>query len=121
MITGISVVITRRVGLPPPGGWPGESDAWAVGGASLPERGGMATKRLSMQHTREILRQKWVLGRSHREGARSLGISNGTLGPVPGGSTAWPRARCGGGCSIEQKNAKLKGWHGLARAGSCGS
>jgi transposase len=33
-----------------------------------------------MRHTREILRQKWVLGRSHREVARSLGISNGTVG-----------------------------------------
>jgi hypothetical protein len=33
-----------------------------------------------MRHTREILRQKWVLGRSHREVARSVGISNGTVG-----------------------------------------
>jgi len=40
----------------------------------------MATERLSMRHTREILRQKWVLGRSHREVARSLGISNGAVG-----------------------------------------
>ena len=32
----------------------------------------MATKRLSMRKTREILRQKWALGRSHREVARSL-------------------------------------------------
>ena len=40
----------------------------------------MATERLSMRHTREILRQKWVLRRSHREVARSLGISNGAVG-----------------------------------------
>jgi transposase len=40
----------------------------------------MATERLSMRHTREILRQKWVLGRSHREVARSLGISSGAVG-----------------------------------------
>jgi transposase len=40
----------------------------------------MATERLSMRHTREILRQKWALGRSHREVARSLGVSNGTVG-----------------------------------------
>jgi transposase len=40
----------------------------------------MATERLSMRSTREILRQKWVLGRSHREVARSLGISSGTVG-----------------------------------------
>jgi transposase len=33
-----------------------------------------------MRHTREILRQKWVLGRSHREVARSLGISSGAVG-----------------------------------------
>jgi transposase len=33
-----------------------------------------------MRHTREILRQKGVLGRSHREVACSLGISNGAVG-----------------------------------------
>jgi transposase len=40
----------------------------------------MATKRLSMRKTREILRQKWALGRSHREVARSLSVSVGTIG-----------------------------------------
>lgn len=40
----------------------------------------MATKRLTMRKTKEILRQKWVLGRSHREVARSLGISAGVVG-----------------------------------------
>jgi transposase len=40
----------------------------------------MATERLSMRQIREILRQKWGLGRSHREVAQSLGISNGTVG-----------------------------------------
>jgi transposase len=39
----------------------------------------MATERLSMRNVREILRLKWVLGRSHREAARSLGISAGTV------------------------------------------
>ena len=39
----------------------------------------MATKRLSMRKTREILRQKWALGRSHREVARSLSVSVGTV------------------------------------------
>jgi len=34
----------------------------------------MATKRLTMYKTREILRQKWELGCSHRTIARSLGI-----------------------------------------------
>jgi transposase len=40
----------------------------------------MATERLSMRQTREILRQKWSLGRTHREVAQSLGISNGAVG-----------------------------------------
>jgi len=50
----------------------------------------MATERLSMRHTREVLRQKWVLGQSHREVARSLGISNGAVG------TTVVRARAAG-------------------------
>ena len=32
-----------------------------------------------MRKTREVLRQKWCLGRSHREVARSLGTSLGTV------------------------------------------
>src|SRR5437588_5317750 len=40
----------------------------------------MATERLSMRHTREILRQRLTLGRSHRAIAQSLGISSGTVG-----------------------------------------
>ena len=40
----------------------------------------MATERLSVRQTREILRQKWSLGRTHREVAQSLGISNGAVG-----------------------------------------
>ena len=44
----------------------------------------MATERLSMHKTREILRQKWVLGRSHREVARSLGVSFGAVATVVG-------------------------------------
>ena len=47
----------------------------------------MATERLSMRHLREILRHKWVLGRSHREIARSVGVSSGTV------SSAVSRAR----------------------------
>ena len=39
----------------------------------------MATERLSMRHTREILRQKFTLSRSHRAIAQSLGISSGTV------------------------------------------
>ena len=33
----------------------------------------MATERLSMRKTREILRLKWELELTHREAARSLG------------------------------------------------
>jgi hypothetical protein len=40
----------------------------------------MATERLSMRKTREILRLKWDLGRSHREVAQSLGVSVGVVG-----------------------------------------
>ena len=40
----------------------------------------MATERLSMRQTRQILRQKWSLGRTHREVAQSLGISCGAVG-----------------------------------------
>ena len=39
----------------------------------------MATERLSMVNIREVLRQKWLLGRSHREVAESLGRSAGTI------------------------------------------
>ena len=40
----------------------------------------MATKRLTMSKTKEILRHKWVHGRSHREVAQSLGVSAGMVG-----------------------------------------
>lgn len=39
----------------------------------------MPTERLSMRKTREILRLKWVLRRSHREIQRALGIGLGTI------------------------------------------
>src|SRR3954470_16910128 len=42
----------------------------------------MATARLPMQHIREILRQKLALKRSHRDVARSLGISPSTVANV---------------------------------------
>ncbi len=42
----------------------------------------MARSRLSMRETREILRQKWALGRSHREVAASLGVSVGAISGV---------------------------------------
>jgi transposase len=39
----------------------------------------MATERLSMRKTREILRQKWALGRSHRQVRASVGVSLGAI------------------------------------------
>ena len=55
----------------------------------------MAGRRLSMRQIREILRQKWDLGRSHREVARSLGVSLGAV------SSALGRARAAGLSSWE--------------------
>jgi transposase len=48
----------------------------------------MATDRLPMRHIREILRLKWSLKRSHRETARSLGISAGAVASVLSRATA---------------------------------
>jgi transposase len=54
----------------------------------------MATQRLTMRQTREILRQKWLLGRSHRQIAHSLGVSLGTVGMTVlrarGAGLVWP-------------------------------
>jgi hypothetical protein len=48
----------------------------------------MATERLAMRDIREILRLKWTLTRSHRETARSLGISPGAVASVISRATA---------------------------------
>src|SRR6202795_3609668 len=42
----------------------------------------MAAERLSMRQIREILRQKWTLGRSHREVAGHLRAGLGTVSSV---------------------------------------
>ena len=42
----------------------------------------MATERLSMRESREILRQKWVLKRSHRDVSKSVGVATGTISNV---------------------------------------
>ena len=42
----------------------------------------MATERLPMRQSREILRLKWTLQRSHRETARSVGVSAGGVASV---------------------------------------
>ena len=53
----------------------------------------MATERLSMRQIREILRQKWALGLSHRAVASSLWVGLGTtavLGGAFAGPGLWP-------------------------------
>jgi len=42
----------------------------------------MAKRRLSMRNVKEILRQKWILGRSNREVALSVGVSAGAISQV---------------------------------------
>jgi hypothetical protein len=44
----------------------------------------MATERLSMRKSREILRLKWVLGRSHREAERACSVGLGTVSETVG-------------------------------------
>ena len=57
----------------------------------------MATERLSMRKTREILRQKWELGRTHREIAASVGQSLGavamTLGRARAAGLDWAQTQ----------------------------
>ncbi|HET9489418.1 MAG TPA: IS21 family transposase [Methylomirabilota bacterium] len=57
----------------------------------------MAAERLSMRQIREVLRQKWGLGLSHRAVARSLGLGLGTissvLGRARGTGLDWPQAQ----------------------------
>jgi hypothetical protein len=64
----------------------------------------MATERLSMRQTREILRQKWSLGRTHREVAQSLGISSGAVG-THGAAGPRGRARLGLGRHPQRRRA----------------
>ena len=48
----------------------------------------MATERVPMRKIRDILRLKWVAHRSHREVARSLGVSAGTVAAAVGRARA---------------------------------
>src|SRR5262249_2092302 len=54
----------------------------------------MATERLSMRKAKEILRQKWLLGRSHRAIAASAGVGVGSVSEIASraqaaGLTTW--------------------------------
>jgi hypothetical protein len=57
----------------------------------------MATERLSVRKAREILRQKWELGRTHREIAAGVGQSLGavamTLGRAKAAGLDWAQAQ----------------------------
>ena len=67
----------------------------------------MATERLSMRKVREILRQKWTLGRTHREVARSLGVSAGAVGSAVSRATwaglSWQEVESLGEVELEQR------------------
>lgn len=67
----------------------------------------MATERLSMRKTREILRQKWELGRTHREIAASVGQSLGavaaTLGRALAAGLDWPSVQALADAALEER------------------
>jgi len=67
----------------------------------------MATERLSMRKTREILRQKWELGRTHREVAASVGLSLGavavTLSRAGKAGLDWPAAQALSDDALEER------------------
>jgi transposase len=67
----------------------------------------MATERLSMRKTREILRQKWELGRTHREVAVSVGLSLGTvsvtLSRAAKACLDWPAAQALSDDALEER------------------
>jgi transposase len=67
------------------------------------------TKQLSMRKTREILRLKWVLGRSHREITNTLAVGLGTITQVVMRAerakiTSWPDVEA---LSDEELDAKM--------------
>ena len=70
----------------------------------------MAAERLSMRQIREILRQKWTLGRSHREVAQHLEAGLGTVSGVERRAQAagldWPQVEA---LSDEVLEARLYG------------
>lgn len=64
-------------------------------------------KRLTMKKIREILRQKWVLGSSHRDVARSLGVSVGAVSSAVARAThaglAWSDVESLGEVELEHR------------------
>ncbi len=73
----------------------------------------MTTRRLTMIKAREILRQKWVLERSHREVARCEGISAGVVGAtltkaIKAGLSEWSQVEALGDEALEQRLYRCK-------------
>ena len=70
----------------------------------------MAAGRLSMRQIKEVLRQKWVLERTHREVAESAGVSVGVVGKLMQKSAAakldWTQVE---GLSEQQLEERLYG------------
>ena len=67
----------------------------------------MATKRLRMRKLREILRQKWELGRTHREIAvsvcRSAGAVHGTIARAEAAGLDWKQVEAIDDTTLEAK------------------
>jgi DNA-directed RNA polymerase specialized sigma24 family protein len=80
----------------------------------------MATERLSMRKTREILRQKWELGRTHREIAASVGQSLGavatTLGRARAAGLDWAQAQTLSDAALEDQPGQLVSLDAVAGA-----
>jgi hypothetical protein len=79
----------------------------------------MATERLSMRKTREILKQKWELGRTHREVATSVGLSLGaaalTLGRAAAAGLDWAAAQAMSDGALEERLYRER----MVRPGRC--
>ncbi|MBU4455784.1 IS21 family transposase [Patescibacteria group bacterium] len=80
----------------------------------------MATERLSMRKTREILRLKWCLGRSHREVSRSLGVSFGavarTVSRAQEAGLGWPGVQGLNDEELERRLYPGEGGGGISRS-----
>jgi transposase len=78
----------------------------------------MATTRIPMRHLREIFRQKYELKRSHREVARSLGLSSGSVAGATSRAAKvgldWPQIQA---LSDETLEERLYGPRGAKRIG----
>ena len=81
----------------------------------------MGTERLSMRNIQEILRQKWVLGCSHRAVAQSLGVSVGAVTETVRRATAagfdWAQVAPATDAELEQRLYRRPAGSGSLRRG----